>query len=66
MKEFMALRNLVHFYCPDPFKTQLSEKQEIENQESKIEESKFFSAHNFTVNGPFMNQKDSFMQVRPK
>jgi len=76
-KEFMALRNLVHFYSPNPF--QKANTPRIygesgglqENSLEKIREKpipKIFTEDLSVVsnNGPMIYQKDLFMQVKQK
>ena len=68
-KEFMALRNLVHFYCNNPFKNKIvgQESQFIDRAfESSMQPSSYLSSLDKSSRGPVLKKKDIFMQLRTK
>jgi hypothetical protein len=59
-KELMALRNLVHIYCPNPYKVYASDVDKDSLTPRSILLQKKPSQ------GHILNQKDLFVQVKPK
>ena len=61
----MALRNLVHFYSPNPFgtKTQKLEVGSASGQEQGLTavDKSITSLNNKTIVGPYLHQKDFFL-----
>ena len=67
-KEFMALRNLVHFYCNNPFKIKspAEESEFIDKEFESSNQLSWLSNLDKTSKGSFLKQKDFFMQLRKK
>lgn len=64
-KEFMALRNLVHYYSNNPFKTKItgeeSEFIDKEFESSNQQFSSYLSSLDKSSRGPYLKDKDFFM-----
>ena len=65
-KEFMALRNLVHFYCNNPFKNKTVDEESdfIDREFQSSMQPSYLSCLDRSSKGPCTKKKDFFMQLR--
>ena len=64
----MALRNLVHFYSNNPFKTKSTgeESDFIDREFESSNQVSYLSSLDKSSRGPYLKEKDFFMQLRKK